>query len=275
LPRDRWILNTFVPRSMRRAARVIAVSESTRRDILRTYKGQFPPEHVVTILEAADPRYQPPVNGQESARIEANERYTLGNAPYILAVGVLQPRKNLTTLLDAFGLIKLGPRPLPHKLVIVGKRGWKNEALDQKIASLPEAVSKEIVWTGYVPDDDLPLLYGGAAAFCYPSLYEGFGLPPLQAMAAGVPVVATAAGAVPEVVGDGAWLVPSGDGDALAARLVESLDGGEAVDALVARGRARATDFSWERCADGLVGLYRDAAAARDSVVPPGRRRGR
>ncbi len=93
----------------------------------------------------------------------------------------------------------------------------------------------------------------------YPSRYEGFGFPPLQAMAAGVPVVATAAGAVPEVVGDGAWLVAPGDGDALAARLVEALAGGAAVDALVARGLARARDFSWARCAGGLADLYRDA----------------
>ena len=102
----------------------------------------------------------------------------------------------------------------------------------------------------------------------YPSLYEGFGFPPLQAMAAGVPVVATAAGAVPEVVGDGAWLVPPGDGDALTARLVEALDGGAPVESLVARGTARSATFSWERCAEGLAGLYRDAASER--VTAPG-----
>ncbi len=94
----------------------------------------------------------------------------------------------------------------------------------------------------------------------YPSRYEGFGFPPLQAMAAGVPVVATAAGAVPEVVGDGAWLVDPGDGDALSARLSTALEGGTDVDDLIARGRTRARQFSWEACAAGLVALYRDAA---------------
>ena len=137
------------------------------------------------------------------------------------------------------------------------------------------AAKNRIVLPGYLADADLSAALRGAAALAYPSLYEGFGLPPLQAMAAGVPVVATAAGAVSEVVGDGAWLVASGDSDAMASRLVEALNGGAAVDALVARGRARAAGFSWERCADGLAGLYRDAVASRDPVVGPGRGGGR
>ncbi len=109
---------------------------------------------------------------------------------------------------------------------------------------------------GYLDDAGLHAALRGAAVLAYPSRYEGFGFPPLQAMATGVPVVATAAGAVPEVVGDGAWLVPPGDADALAARLVEVLSGGASVEALVTRGRARASEFSWERCADGLAALY-------------------
>ena len=139
LPRDRWILNTFVPRSMRRAARVIADSESTRRDIVRLYQPRIPAEKVTTILLAADPRFQPPADGQESAWAVSNEKYDLGGRPYLLAVGVLQPRKNLALLLDAFALVKLGPTPPPHRLVIAGKRGWKNDELDKHLATLPEA----------------------------------------------------------------------------------------------------------------------------------------
>ncbi len=190
---------------------------------------------------------------------------------YVLAIGTIEPRKDYPLLVRSFDAVAAVHPDVA--LVIVGGAGWGAEAFAEALAT--SAAKDRIVRPGYLDDAGLSATLSGAAVLAYPSLYEGFGLPPLQAMAAGVPVVATAAGAVPEVVGDGAWLVPSGDGDALAARLVESLDGGEAVDALVARGRARATDFSWERCADGLVGLYRDAAAARDSVVPPGRRRGR
>lgn len=190
---------------------------------------------------------------------------------YVLAIGTIEPRKEYPLLVRSFDAVAAVHPDVA--LVIVGGEGWGAEVFVEALAT---AKAKDrIVRPGYLDDAGLSAALRGASALAYPSLYEGFGLPPLQAMAAGVPVVATAAGAVPEVVGDGAWLVASGDGDALAARLVESLDGGEAVDALVARGRARAADFSWERCADGLAGLYRDAAAARDTVVDPGRGSGR
>jgi len=126
LPKDRWILNTLVPRSMQKAARVIAVSESTRRDILRHYR-QISKEQVVVVLEAADFRFGLPPHGQETARAAANSRLSLDDRPYLLAVGVLQPRKNLALLLDAFALLKLGPSPPPHRLIIAGKRGWMDE----------------------------------------------------------------------------------------------------------------------------------------------------
>ncbi len=182
---------------------------------------------------------------------------------YVLAVGTIEPRKDYPLLVRAFDAVAAAHRDVA--LVIVGSDGWGSEAFDEAVAA--SAARRRIVRPGYVDDAGLSVVLGGAAVLAYPSRYEGFGFPPLQAMAAGVPVVATAAGAVPEVVGDGAWLVPPGDGDALAARLVEALSGGEAVDGLVARGRARSAEFSWERCADGLAGLYRDAVAARE----PGR----
>ncbi|MDQ2799423.1 MAG: glycosyltransferase family 4 protein, partial [Armatimonadota bacterium] len=185
LPKDRWILNTLVPRSMQKAAAVIAVSESTRRDILRHYP-RVPKDHIRVVLESADSRFHPPLNGQETARAMANKTLGLDDRPYLLAVGVLQPRKNLALLLDAFALLKLGWKvegksPL-HRLVIAGKRGWLDET-DAQVAALPEEVTRDIVLPGYVADEDLPLLYGGAEALCYPSRYEGFGLPPLEAMA--------------------------------------------------------------------------------------------
>ena len=190
---------------------------------------------------------------------------------YVLAIGTIEPRKDYPLLVRSFDAVAAAHPEVA--LVIVGSEGWGAEAFGEALATA--AAKDRIVRPGYLDDAGLADALRGAAVLAYPSLYEGFGLPPLQAMAIGVPVVATAAGAVPEVVGDGAWLVASGDGDAMAALLVEALDGGETVDALVTRGRARAADFSWERCADGLAGLYRDAAAARDTVVDSGLGSGR
>jgi glycosyltransferase involved in cell wall biosynthesis len=258
LPKDRWILRNLVPRSMRRAARVITVSESTRRDILRVYKNKIAPENVTAVLLATDPRFRPPEGGQESARQTANERYDLGDKPYILSVGVLQPRKNLIMLLDAFALVKLGPTAPPHKLVIVGKRGWKNEALDAYLAELPANVADDLVWTGYVPDDDLPILYGGADLFCYPSLYEGFGLPPLEAMACGCPVISSWAGSLAEVVGDAGVQVGPQDEGAWVKAMERLLTQPNARERWRERGLERAATFSWERTARETLKIYEE-----------------
>jgi glycosyltransferase involved in cell wall biosynthesis len=263
LPRDHWILKTFVPRSMVKAARVIADSESTRRDILRLYKSRLAPEKVVTILLAADSRFQPPQNGQESARDTVNMKISLESRPYILSVGVLQPRKNLGVLLDAFALVKLGPYKLPHKLVIVGKRGWLGEELDRQVAELPPAVTRDVIWTGYVADDDLHALYGGADAFCYPSRYEGFGLPPLEAMACGCPVLCVRASSIPEVVGDAAVLLPPDDSGAWAAALEKLLTQPQVRERWRERGLERARRFSWEQTARETLRIYEECLHAK------------
>lgn len=257
--RDRWILNTLMPRSLRKAAQIIADSESTRRDILRVYKKQVRSENISTILLAADSRYRPPAGGQESAREMANRQFGLGGQPYILSVGVLQPRKNLGVLLDAFALMKLAPSPPPHKLMIVGKRGWLGEALDTQMASLPAAVARDIVWTGYVADEVLPTLYGGADVFCYPSKYEGFGLPPLEAMACGCPVLCVRASSLPEVVGDAAVLLPPDNSNDWANALEKLLSQPAVRERWRERGLARAQLFSWEETARKTLKVYNDA----------------
>ncbi len=181
-----------------------------------------------------------------------------GCARYVLAVGTVEPRKDYPLLVRSFAAVAAAHPDTA--LVVVGGDGWGSERFSEAVATSP--VRDRIVRSGYLDDAALSSVLAGAAVLAYPSRYEGFGFPPLQAMAAGVPVVATAGGAVPEVVGDGAWLVDPGDGDALAERLVRALDDGSDVAALVARGRARCHAFTWERCAVGLVGLYRDAVAA-------------
>jgi glycosyltransferase involved in cell wall biosynthesis len=179
-----------------------------------------------------------------------------GCGRYVLAIGTVEPRKDYPLLIESFAAVAVEHPDVA--LVIVGGDGWGIESFDEALSVSP--ARSRIVRPGYLDGTSLAAVLRGAAVLAYPSRYEGFGFPPLQAMAAGVPVVATAAGAVPEVVGDGAWVVVPGDRDALSSRLVDALDGGSEVDALVARGRARAHDFSWEACADGLVDLYRDAA---------------
>jgi len=258
LPKDRRILQTFVPRSMQKAAAVIAVSESTRRDILRSY-ANIPKEKVFVVLESAGPQFQVPEHGQETARAAANTLLGLSDKPYLLAVGVLQPRKNLEVLLDAFALLKLGPHPPPHRLVIAGKRGWL-DGTDAQLAALPTEVTREIVLAGYVADADLPTLYGGADALCYPSRYEGFGLPPLEAMACGCPVLCSRASSLPEVVGDAGILLPFADSSAWAHAL-ETLLASPAVQARWReRGPARAALFSWERAGRETLAIYEECA---------------
>jgi glycosyltransferase involved in cell wall biosynthesis len=254
LPKDRRILNTLVPRSMQKAAAIVAVSESTRRDILRFYK-TLPKEKVHVVLEAAGKQFQIPDGGQETARAAANKALDLDDKPYLLAVGVLQPRKNLALLLDAFALLKLGPHPPPHRLIIAGKRGWLDET-DAQLAALPEAVTQAIVLAGYVADADLPILYGGADALCYPSRYEGFGLPPLEAMACGCPVLCSRSSSLPEVVGDAGILLPAEDSSAWAHAL-ETLLSSPAVQARWReRGPERAALFSWEKAARETLEVY-------------------
>jgi glycosyltransferase involved in cell wall biosynthesis len=181
-----------------------------------------------------------------------------GGHPYILTVGTVEPRKDHPGLVRAFDTLADGDADV--RLVIAGPDGWGADALR---AALDGARHRDrVLRVGYVADDERARLVHGAAAFVFPSLYEGFGLPPLEAMAAGVPVVATSAGALPEVLGDAALLVPSGDEGALATALATALDDTSERDRLVRAGRARAARYSWDACAAGIVDLYRRAVAA-------------
>ena len=178
-----------------------------------------------------------------------------GTSRYVLAVGTAEPRKDLPGLVRAFGTLAADRPDLA--LVLAGPEGWGEAALAAALAASP--VAGRVVRTGWVDDHRLAGLLARAAVLAYPSRYEGFGFPPLQAMAAGVPVVATTAGALPEVLGDAAGLVPPGDPDALADALAGVLDRPERARALVEAGRRRAAGFSWTSCAAGLTALYREA----------------
>ena len=178
-----------------------------------------------------------------------------GTERYVLAVGTAEPRKDFPGLVRAFDAV--AARLDDVALVLAGQPGWGSDALERE---LKEAhFRSRIVQTGYVPD--LDHLLHGASVLAYPSLYEGFGLPTLEAMSAGVPVVTTRAGALPEVVGDAALLVDVGDTDALAGALEQVLTDETQRCSLIDRGYRRAAEFTWESCASGLADLYADAAS--------------
>ncbi len=195
-----------------------------------------------------------------------------GCSRYVLAIGTIEPRKDYPLLVSAFDLVAAEHPEVA--LVVVGSSGWGSERF---IAAVESAAARSrIVRLGYLDDRTLAAALQHASVLAFPSLYEGFGFPPLQAMAAGVPVVATSAGAVPEVVGDGAVLVPPGDPDGLASAISRVLDGGTDIEQLVERGLRRSQRFSWDACAEGLAGLYRDAVGGHSGGLrtPPAGRPG-
>ena len=173
---------------------------------------------------------------------------------YVLGLGTVEPRKGFPTLVGAFGRIAVRHPGLA--LVIAGADGWASHELAQAIAGSPDP--SRVVRLGWVDGAQRDALLKEATVFAYPSLYEGFGIPPLEAMAAGTPVVASDAGALPEVLGDAARLVPAGDEGALAGALGQLLEDSGAREALVARGHELTAKYSWERCATEMVALYRD-----------------
>jgi glycosyltransferase involved in cell wall biosynthesis len=261
--RDRLILSLGVPRSARRAARVIAVSEFTRRDLVRRYG--VPEDRIRVTHEAADPRFRPIENPDGLAA--ARRRHGL-EGPYLLSVGNLQPRKNLGVLLEAFRAVRHEGR-LPHRLVVVGQPGRGGGAV--RAAACRFGLERDIVFTGYVPGDELAALYAGAALFAYPALYEGFGLPPLEAMACGAPVLASNTGALPEVLGDAAWLLDPRDPRAWAEAIRRVLTEPILAARWRAAGLARAARFTWERTARDTVAVYREALGDRVAhPVPAG-----
>lgn len=245
-PSLRAYLSHVVPRSVVRSDLVLADSKATRQDLMSLYR--TPPEKVHVLYSGVSECFSPVED--EVILKETRIRYGIGERPYILSLGTVQPRKNYSRLVEAFNRLE-SPE---HTLVIAGGRGWLDEPLYRRIEELN--LQERVKFIGFVHDEDLPALYSGARVFAFPSLYEGFGLPPLEAMASGVPVVVSNTSSLPEVVGDAGLLVDPYDVDALADALTRALDDEALRRTLVKKGRLRAQSFSWYTAARQLHQYY-------------------
>jgi len=245
-PRVRLVLGLLLGFSMRQARHVITVSECSRRDIAHFYG--IPAARITVTPEAAGEQFQP--RGPDEIRA-VRHRYGLAER-YVLAVGNVQPRKNLPRLVDAFAAVAGEVSDL--QLVIAGQSAWKGS--DTEAAVTAAGVQDRVRFTGYVPDCDLPALYSGAAIFSYPSLYEGFGLPALEAMACGTATITSDRSSLPEVVGDAALTVdPTSTADL--ARAIHALISDETLQSVYSRrGLSRAGTFSWAATARATAAIY-------------------
>lgn len=240
-------LNRVVPWSVRRATHVVADSRATKKDLIDLW--DVPPEKITVLYSGVHPRFQPVTNAEKLAA--AHEKYGLGREPYIFSVSTIQPRKNYQMLIRAFKPLAAA---VPHNLVIAGGKGWLYDQVLDEVEK--QSLAGRVRFLGFVADQDLPALYSAADLFAFPSLYEGFGLPLLEAMACGVPVLTSNASSLPEVAGEAAYQLPPHD-EAGWTEAMGRLLGDDALRAkLVAAGFRQARRFTWERAAAQLEQIY-------------------
>jgi glycosyltransferase involved in cell wall biosynthesis len=232
---------------------ILTVSDASKRDILHLFN--IPPEKIVVVYNAIDAHFS--VTPPPDAVARVRERYQLDHR-FVLYVGNIKPHKNLVRLIEAFSELRAGDLE-DIKLLIIGDEISKLPALRHAVHR--HKLHKHVRFLGYVPDDQLAVLYRLAAVFVFPSLYEGFGLPPLEAMASGTPVVVSNVSSLPEVVGDAAVLVDPHDTDSIVDGLREVLTNPARADDMRRKGLARAREFSWERSVARTLEVYKRVGA--------------
>lgn len=252
------LMQKHLPESLNRADQIIVISQASGEALRRWFNVN--PERITTTYLAADGRFRP----QEATKL-APILAGMGLEPerYILSVGTLEPRKNLNTLFAAYAGLPSRLRAR-YPLVVAGMSGWLTGQLLKSAETM--VARQEIRFLGYVPDKLIPPLFAGAAAFCYPSRYEGFGLPALEAMASGIPVITSNTTSLPEVVGDAGFMVNPDDVDGLTDHLQELLEDRVIAAELGQLGLARAQSFSWARCAQETLAVYNTVLARRGAI---------
>jgi len=247
-PRRLRHLNTYFQKRLRWARRVIVVSEFVKSEVIEEL--QLPPDKVDVVYPGVGGRFRP----RQLEEVLAFKKAADLPERYILYVGAIEPRKNLPLLLQAFHRARAS-LPSDIRLVLAGPLGWQHEEVFRMREKLD--LKSRVLLPGYTPEEKLPLLYGGAEIFVYPSLYEGFGFPPLEAMACGTPVIASLAGALPEVIGDAGLLVSPVDEEGWANAMQEVVGSKGLKAALQEKGFSQARLFSWENTAVAALRSYR------------------
>jgi glycosyltransferase involved in cell wall biosynthesis len=245
----RSYLSHMTRRSVRRSAHVIAVSDFTRQEVIELLG--TPPARVTTVRNGCDPWFFP----RPAAEIAVWRTEHKLPDPFLLFVGTLEPRKNLVGLIQAYAEFRKS-HPIP--LIVVGAPGWRYTPILDVVRSL--GLEDHVRFEGFVSDQDLPFYYASATALIYPSFYEGFGLPPLEAMAMGTPVVTSNVSSLPEVAGDAAILVSPQSRTELTAAMVRVVTDGPLRARLIAAGLERVGQFNWEAAAESVMGILRTVA---------------
>jgi glycosyltransferase involved in cell wall biosynthesis len=231
---------------------IICISEHTKQDFCN-YTNMNPERVFVTPLAASNNFY--PVTDSDTIN-QKLAQYQIPPKPYFLSLCTLEPRKNLSFLLRCFANLLAQDPTLDLNLVLVGVSGWKNNDIFQTVQNNP-TLKSHVIFTGYIPDQDLSAIYSGALAFVYPSLYEGFGLPPLEAMQCGTPVITSNTSSLPEVVGDAGIMINPTDSDQLCQAILDLINNADLRNQLSQKGRDRAQQFSWSKCAQETVEIYK------------------
>jgi alpha-1,3-rhamnosyl/mannosyltransferase len=245
-PKNRSYLRSRMKATVKRADRILTISETMRRELVEAF--DLPEERVTATLLGTPPVMADLPEGGESVRLRA-----LGvDGPFLLHVGTLEPRKNHAFLFQVMERLKW----FDGKLVLCGMKGWQVEPILEAMAA--SSCADRIVHLDYVPDEDLVALYRRAEALIFPSLYEGFGLPPVEAMRQGCPVVCSDGGSLPEVVGRAGIVLPLGDPDHWADEIEQLLGNPDLRARILNAGHARAASFSWRRCAEQTWQVYRE-----------------
>ena len=238
-----------VPRMAGRLSALITVSNFCKKKIAR-HLTHLAADNIAVIYEAGNDRCRP--LDKHYARAEIKKKYDIP-CGYILTLGGIDPRKNTKLMIETYIRLK-SERSIDEKLVIVGIPNWNHTRFNSMVVQ--SACRDDVIFTDFIDDDELVLLYNCAAAFLYPSLYEGFGLPPLEAMACGVPVISSDTTSIPEIVGDAAILIDPTDREQLRKALLNLINNKSLAERLISRGFRRARKFSWRKMAEETLNIY-------------------